>query len=208
MLTRQLSQIAAELVEQRRPGGAIGAGSAGSGCRALTPLVAREQLDDLLSHSRQVGAEADEDLGGDALALTDEAEQHVLCPDVVVAELQRLAEGQLEHLLRAGRERWGPRRSRPRRSNRLLDLFAHSLERDTKRLKRLGRNSFALMYEAEQDVLGPDEAVVQEARFLLSQDQYPACPIGKSLEQLRLPCGLLCGESLPVWCATTRRAGS
>jgi hypothetical protein len=40
--------------------------------------------------------------------------------------------------------------------------------------------------EAEQDVLGPDEAVVQKARFLLSQDQHPARPIGESLEHVRI----------------------
>jgi hypothetical protein len=35
---------------------------------------------------------------------------------------------------------------------------------------------------ATQDALGPDQAVVQEARLLLGQDQYHACPIGESLE--------------------------
>ena len=48
---------------------------------------------------RQVGAELHEHLGGDALALADQAEQDVLGADVVVAELQRLAQRQLEHLL-------------------------------------------------------------------------------------------------------------
>ena len=62
-------------------------------------LVARQQLDDLLADPGQVGAELDEDLGGDALALADEAEQDVLGADVVVAELQGLAERQLEDLL-------------------------------------------------------------------------------------------------------------
>jgi hypothetical protein len=69
--------------------------------RLLLALVAGEQLDDLLAHPVQVGAELDQHLGGDALALTDEAEQDVLGADVVVAELQRLAQGQLEHLLGA-----------------------------------------------------------------------------------------------------------
>ena len=76
---------------------------------AFSPLpagagVAREQLDDLLAHPDEVGAELHEHLGGHALALTDEAEEDVLGADVVVAELQRLAERQLEHLLGAGRE--------------------------------------------------------------------------------------------------------
>src|ERR1019366_8049278 len=208
VLTRQLGKVPAELVEQRRPGGAIGARGTGRGRRTLTSLVAREKLDDLLADTGQVGAQADEDLGGDTLALAHEPEQHVLGADVVVAELQRLPEGQLEDLLRTWRERWGPCRGRPRGPDRLLDLLAHGLERDAEGLERFGRDSLALVNEAEQDVLGPDEAVVQEACLFLSQDQYPACPIGKALEQLRLPCGLPCMRSLPVRCVKTRRHGS
>ncbi len=59
---------------------------------ALGPaLVTAEQLDDLLTNSRQVRAELDEHLCGDPLAFADEAEEDVLGPDVVVTELQRLA---------------------------------------------------------------------------------------------------------------------
>ena len=59
---------------------------------ALAALVARQQLDDLLTDAAQVGAELHEHLGGDALALADEAEEDVLGADVVVAELQGLAQ--------------------------------------------------------------------------------------------------------------------
>ncbi len=68
---------------------------------AAGAAVARQQLDDLLAHAGQVGAELHEHLRGDALALADEAEQDVLGADVVVAELQRLAQRQLEDLLGA-----------------------------------------------------------------------------------------------------------
>ena len=40
----------------------------------------------------EVGAELDQHLRGDALALADEPEQDVLGADVVVTELQRLAQ--------------------------------------------------------------------------------------------------------------------
>src|SRR5205823_10858137 len=97
-----------ELVEHQRGrrralGGATGGGS-------LLALVAGEQLDDLLADPVEVGAELDQHLGGDALALTDQAEQDVLGTDVVVAELQRLAEAELEDLLRARGERDVPAR--------------------------------------------------------------------------------------------------
>ena len=39
------------------------------------------------------------DLRGDALVLPDQAEQDVLGADVVVVQLQRLAQRQLQHLL-------------------------------------------------------------------------------------------------------------
>ena len=50
----------------------------------------------------QVGAELHQDLSGHTFALADQPEEYVLGPDVVVPELQRLAQRQLEHLLRAG----------------------------------------------------------------------------------------------------------
>ena len=56
------------------------------------PWKPREQLDDLLAHPVEVGAELLQHLGGDALALADQAEQDVLGADVGVAELQRLAQ--------------------------------------------------------------------------------------------------------------------
>ena len=60
----------------------------------------------------RVGAEFDEHLCGHALTLADEAEQDVLGPDVVVAELQRLAQREaLQHLLGPGRERDVPARA-------------------------------------------------------------------------------------------------
>ena len=75
--------------------------------------VAGQELDDLLADAREVGAELHEHLRGDALALADQPEEDVLGADVVVSELQRLAEGELEDLLRAGRERDVPDGAEP-----------------------------------------------------------------------------------------------
>src|SRR3712207_8113551 len=97
-VSRGLGQVAAELVEDQRGRRRALGGPAGRG--RLLALVAGEQLDDLLADTVEVGAELHQDLGGDALALADEAEQDVLGADVVVAELERLAQRQLEHLLR------------------------------------------------------------------------------------------------------------
>jgi hypothetical protein len=43
----------------------------------------------------------------------------------------------------------------------------HGLQADTERLEGLGGHPLTFMYQAEQDVLGPDEVVVEEARLLL-----------------------------------------
>lgn len=81
--------------------GVPSAGPCGCG-RLLASRVPGEQLDDLLPHPVQVGAQLHEDLGGDALALADQAEQDVLRADVVVAELKCLTERQLQDLLGPG----------------------------------------------------------------------------------------------------------
>ena len=205
LLAGELGEVAAELVEHERALTGV--------CSPLTrrrwrrpsrrwppgPLVAREQLDDLLAHAGQVGAELDEHLGGDALALADEAEEDVLGADVVVAELQRLAQRQLEHLLGARGERDVARRRRAALADDLLDLAAHGLERDAERLERLGGDAFALVDQPEQDVLGADVVVVEQPRFLLRQHDDPAGPVGEAFEQgNRLPWRGSVARSLPV----------
>ena len=145
--------------------------------------VARQQLDDLLAHAGQVGAELDEHLGGHALTLTDEAEEDVLGADVVVAELQRFAQRQLEDLLGPRGERDVARRRRTALPDDLFHLAADGLEADVQRLERFGGDAFALVDEAEEDVLGPDVVVVEQACFLLGEDYHPASPVSEAFEQ-------------------------
>ena len=102
LLAGELGEVAAELVEDLAVALVAGlflaapaAPALAAACGSPLPcaaLVARQQLDDLLADAAEVGAELDEHLGGDALALADEAEQDVLGADVVVAELQRFAQ--------------------------------------------------------------------------------------------------------------------
>ena len=154
---------------------------------AAGALVAGEELDDLLAHARQVGAELHEHLGGDALALPDEPEEDVLGADVVVAELERLAERQLEDLLGARRERDVPGRRGAALADDLLHLAADGLERDAERLEGLGRDAFALVDQPEQDVLRADVVVVEEPSFLLGQHHDPSGSVGEPFEQVSLP---------------------
>ena len=181
-VARQLGEVAAELVEHRRPRRGVRRRGAGAGPHRLLALVARHQLDDLLAHAPQVGAEADQHLGRHALALAHQAEQHVLGADVAVPELQRLAQGQLEDLLGTGGEGGRAARRAAGHADGLLDLLPHGLERDAQRLERLGRHALTLVDQAQQDVLGADEAVVQQARLFLRQHQHSSCPVGEAFE--------------------------
>ena len=58
----------------------------------------------------------------------------------------------------------------------LLDLRADGLERDAERLECLGRDALTLVDQAEQDVLGADVVVVEQARLFLRQHHDPCGP--------------------------------
>ena len=160
----------------------LGGGAAALGRAFLGAGVAGQELDDLLAHARQIGAQLHEHLRGDALAFADEPEEDVLGADVVVSELQRLAQRELEDLLGAGREGDVARRRGAAVADDLLDLRAHGFERDAERLERLGGDAFALVDQPEQDVLGPDVVVVEQARLFLRQDHHSAGSIGEAFE--------------------------
>ena len=188
LVAGELGEVATELVEHERARRGVGGrGAAGGGAGLLLgatgTAVARQQLDDLLADAGQVGAQLHQHLGGHALALADEAEEDVLGADVVVAELERLAQRQLEDLLGARRERDVAAGRRAALADDLLDLAAHGLERDAEALEGLGGDALTLVDQPEQDVLGADVVVVEQARLLLSEDDDPAGPIGEAFEQ-------------------------
>src|SRR5690606_39994658 len=123
-------------------------------------------------------------LRGDAFTLADEAEQDVLSADVVVAELQRFAQGQFKDLLGARRERDVSGRLLLALADDVLHLLAHGVERDAQRLQRLGCNAFALVNEAKQNVLSTDVVVVEHLGLFLGQHNYTTSSVSKSFEHL------------------------
>src|SRR5690606_7146998 len=181
-VTGSLGQVAAELVQDGGPGRLPLGGAAGR-CGFLA-LVAGQQLHDLLAHTVEVCAELGQDLGGDALALPDQPEEDVLGPDVVMAELQGLAQRQLEDLLGARREGDVTRRGLLSLADDLGHLDTYSLERDVEGLERLGGDALALVDQAEEDVLGADVVVVEHPRLLLGEDDHATGTVGKSFEHL------------------------
>lgn len=146
-----------------------------------------QQLDHLLPHAVQIGTQLHQHLGGHTLAFTDQAEQDVLGPDVVVAELKCLTQRELKDLLRPRSERDVSRRCLLPLADDLLDLLAHGFEADAQALQSLGRNPLALVDEAQEDVLGADVVVVEHPGLFLSQDDNPPRAVRKPLEHLVAP---------------------
>jgi hypothetical protein len=99
-----------------------------------------------------------------------------------VAELQRLAQGQLEHLLGARRERDVPAGRLLALADDLLDLRTHRLEGDVEALESLGRDTLALVDQAEQDVLGADVVVGEHAGLFLGQHDNSSGSVCEPLE--------------------------
>src|SRR5207244_1977709 len=136
----------------------------------------------------QVGPQLHQHLGGDPFALPDEAEQDVLGADVVVAELERLPQRELEHFLGPGREGDVARRAGPALADDLLHLGPDGLERDPERFERLGGDTLPLVDQPEEDVLRPDVVVVEQAGLLLGEDDDPPGSIGEALEHVPASC--------------------
>ena len=177
-LPGRLGEVAAELVEDGRTlGSRLPPGRGGRPAELLLgSLRTGEELDDGLAHLLELSTHLLEDLGGDAFALPDEAEEDVLGADVVVPELERLAEAQLEDLLGPGSEGDVAGRGLLALPDDLDDLLADSGEADPEALERLGGDPLALVEETEKDVLGPDVVVVEEARPLPGPGRRPDEP--------------------------------
>src|SRR5207248_204569 len=123
----ELRQVAPELVEELR---ALRLLARRTTLALLPPAGAGEHADDLVANLLGVGVEVEQDPSGDTLVLADEAEQDVLGADVVVSERQRLAQRELQHLLRARRERDLAGRNLVALPDDACDLRAHLFDRD------------------------------------------------------------------------------
>ena len=182
-LAGELGEVPTELVEDHRPLRAAFS-RAGGRLLALAAGVAGEQLDHGLTDAVEVGAQLLQDLGRDALAFADEPEQDVLGADVVVSELQRLAERELQDLLRAWGERDVSGGSRLALADDLFDLLTDRFERDVQRLERLRGDTFALVDQPEQDVLGADVVVVEHPRLFLGENHDSSGAVREAFEHV------------------------
>jgi hypothetical protein len=73
---------------------------------------------------------------------------------------------------------------RTRLSDSAFYLFGQLLVADPGGAENLGGDAFALVEQSEQEVLGPDEVVLENPGALLGQDQDPPGAIGETLEHV------------------------
>ena len=177
-----LGQVAPELVEEL---GALRLLAGSGGATLLAAAGAGEHPDDLVANLVRIRVEVEQDACGNALVLTHEAEQDVLGADVVVAQRERLAQCQLEHLLRARRERDLAGRDLVTLADDPRDLRAHLLDRDVERLEHARGKAFLFAQQPEQDVLGADVVVLERASLVLRENDDLPGPFGESFEQTR-----------------------
>ncbi len=64
----------------------------------------------------------------------------------------------------------------------LLDPGPHVAELDPERGQGRRRDAVALVDQAEEEVLGPDVVVVEQARLFLRQHDDPPGPVGEAFE--------------------------
>jgi hypothetical protein len=108
----------------------------------------------------------------------------VLGADVVVTKRERLAQRELEHLLRARRERNLARGHLVALADDAGDLRAHLLDRDVQRLEDACSQTLLLAEQAEQDVLRADVVVLQGAGLVLGENDDLPGSFGEAFEQL------------------------
>ena len=155
---------------------------AGAAALLAAAAGAGEHADDLVADLLGVGVEVEQDPRGDALVLADEPEQDVLRADVVVAERQSLAQRELEHLLRARRERDLAGRDLVALPDDAGDLRAHLLDGDVEALEHAGGETLFFAEQAEQDVLGADVVVLEGAGLVLGQHDHLSGSLGEAFE--------------------------
>ena len=170
VVARELREVAAVRVERRRLALALGRGRLTFGA---------EQRGRLHAHLGRIDAEVGQHARGDAFTLADQAEQQMLGADVVVIELARLFEGELDHALGARREDHLLLDGLAAAADDRFDFLANLRQIDAERLEDFRGEALAFGDDAEQNVLGSDVVVPEPLRFFLSQHDAASRALGE-----------------------------
>jgi DNA topoisomerase-1 len=166
-----------------------------------------QHLDDSLASLLQLDAHALECPRTDAVGHRQQAEEDVLGADVVVAEPDCLAETHLQCGLRSVLQRnmplfWG----RLSDTDHLLDPGSGFVVGDPEVAQCLRGYSVPLREQAQEQMLGPDVAVVEMPGLFLGEDHHPAGAVGEALEHARSNLGLAGNEQCGApFCARRTR---
>jgi hypothetical protein len=104
-----------------------------------------------------------------------------------VAERERFAQRELQHLLRARREWNLAGRDLVALADDARDLRTDLFDRDVERLENPRGETLFLAQQAQEDVLRADVVVLQRPRLVLCENDNLSGPLGESLEQLLRP---------------------
>ncbi len=136
----------------------------------------------------RIDAEYFDDFGPNAFPFADKAEEKVLSPDVTVAELRCLPQGELQDFLRSRRERWRSCGRRPGLADDVLHVNPYRLQRDPAPFQGLRGNSVVFVDQAEKNVLCADKTVIEQPGFFLRQDEDTPGSVGEAFKhEVRLP---------------------
>ena len=172
-LAGELREVAAVRVERRRLALALG--------RGLRLRLGAEQRGGLHAHFRRVHAEVREHARGDAFAFADQAEQQVFGADIVVVELARFFEGELDDAFGARGEHHLLLHGLPAAADDRFDFGPDLRQVDAEGLQHFGGEALAFADDAEQDVLGSDVVVAEALRFFLRQHDAAPRALGEWL---------------------------
>ncbi len=111
----------------------------------------------------------------------------MLGADVVVAEGERLAKSQLQHLLRARRERDLAGRHLVALADDPRHLRANLFDRDVERFEHACGEALLLTEKTEQDVLGADVVVLEGSGLVLRQNHDLPGTLCEPFEQANDP---------------------
>ena len=120
----------------------------------------------------------------------------MLGPDVVVAELERFSQTQLEDFLRSGSEGNMTRGSTFSLADDFLHCVSYLGQVDPLTHQHLGANPFRLVQQPQQKMLSTDVRVVEEASLFLRQYHDSTGSIGEALEH---------GPTVPLLMESIRR---
>src|SRR5947209_1079003 len=134
------------------------------------------------ANALRVGTHRLQDARRHPLPFTDQSQQEVFGADIVVTQPACFVEGQFQHFLGP----WGERDflvgSPLAAADGGFDLGAHAVGGNIQALQDLAGDALTLADDPQQDVLGPDRAVVEALGFFLGQNDDPPGALCKSLK--------------------------